>query len=71
MDKQAPETMGIPEAAKLMGIGANTLYVLARNGGIPSRRIGNRVLVRRADVVDFGKSFPLKKAGNKASGTKA
>jgi excisionase family DNA binding protein len=38
-------TMTIPEAAEQLGIGRNQGYEAARNGQIPTIRIGKRLLV--------------------------
>lgn len=38
-------TMTIPEAAKKLGIGRNQGYEAARNGQIPTIKIGKRLLV--------------------------
>ena len=42
MDKQ---TLSIPEAAKVLGIGRSAAYEAARTGEIPVIRIGRRLLV--------------------------
>ncbi|KAB2920018.1 MAG: helix-turn-helix domain-containing protein [Hyphomicrobiaceae bacterium] len=38
-------TMSVPEAAKRLGIGRNQAYEAARQGEIPSIRVGKRILV--------------------------
>jgi excisionase family DNA binding protein len=47
MAKPAPErrTMTVPEAAKVLGIGRSNAYAAARNGDIPTIKIGKRMLV--------------------------
>lgn len=42
MDKQ---TLSIPEAAQVLGIGRSAAYEAARNGELPTIRIGKRILV--------------------------
>ena len=37
-----------PETAKALGLGKNAVYQAARNGQIPTLRIGRRILVPRA-----------------------
>jgi excisionase family DNA binding protein len=38
-------TMTVPEAAKVLGIGRSNAYAAARNGDIPTIKIGKRLLV--------------------------
>jgi len=45
MEKQ---TVTIKEAAQQLGLGHNAIYRAAKNGQIPSIRIGNRILVPKA-----------------------
>jgi excisionase family DNA binding protein len=44
-------TIGIEEAARLLGIGRATAYEAARKGQIPTIRIGRRLLVPRARLL--------------------
>ncbi len=37
-----------PEKARALGLGKNAVYQAARNGQIPTLRIGRRILVPRA-----------------------
>jgi len=39
------ETLSVPEAARLLGIGRNEAYAAVNAGEIPALRIGRRVLV--------------------------
>jgi excisionase family DNA binding protein len=51
MDKSANQpaiVYTIEEAAKLLKLGRNSAYEAARNGDIPTLRIGRRLLVPRA-----------------------
>ena len=41
-------TLTISETARLLGIGRNTAYELARTGQLPALRLGKRLLVPRA-----------------------
>lgn len=41
-------TLTVKEAARQLGIGKNQAYAAARNGEIPTIRIGGRLLVPRA-----------------------
>jgi excisionase family DNA binding protein len=41
-------TVGIREAALILGIGRNQAYAAARSGDLPVLRIGGRILVSRA-----------------------
>ena len=40
-----PEVLTIPEAARVLRLGRNTAYELARVGQIPTIRLGRRLLV--------------------------
>ena len=44
------KTMTITEAAKVLGIGRNNAYAAARNGDIPTIKIGKRILVPTAPL---------------------
>jgi excisionase family DNA binding protein len=39
------QTLTIEEAAKILGIGRNNAYLAARNGQLPTIKIGKRLLV--------------------------
>lgn len=39
------ETLTVPEAAKILGIGRNSAYEAIRRGDIPSVRIGKRLVI--------------------------
>jgi excisionase family DNA binding protein len=39
------KTITVTRAAKVLGIGRNNAYAAARNGDIPTIRIGKRILV--------------------------
>ena len=39
------QTMTVPEAAKMLGIGRNQAYKAAHSGEIPTIKIGKRLLV--------------------------
>lgn len=53
MFKNEPEVLTVPEAAKLLRIGINQAYRLARSGRLGSIRITNKVLVPKLSVVAF------------------
>jgi excisionase family DNA binding protein len=40
----SPLTISVPEAGRRLGIGRNLAYAAAASGGIPTIRIGNKVL---------------------------
>lgn len=44
MDKN-PNTLTVPQAARILGIGLNVAYDAARKGQIPTLRMGKRRLV--------------------------
>ena len=46
--KSERATLGIKEAARILGIGKNQAYAAAHNGDLPVLKIGGRILVARA-----------------------
>lgn len=44
------ETVSVPEAAAILGIGRNTVYVAVRRGEIPALRIGKRIVIPRGQL---------------------
>ena len=44
-EKVERKKMTVPEAAKVLGIGLSIAYEAARNGELPTIRIGKRILV--------------------------
>jgi excisionase family DNA binding protein len=46
-------TMSVDEAARLLGIGRGLAYEAVRNGEIPSIRLGRRVLIPRARLLEL------------------
>ncbi len=62
----------VTEVAKLLRIGRNLAYELVARGEIPSRRLGRRILIPRAEFEEcFGlrQSVPLAPARERPSGT--
>ncbi len=45
---EMPLLVAVPDAARLLGIGTTLAWDLVRAGGIPSVKLGRRVLVPRA-----------------------
>ena len=45
------ETLTVPEAATVLGIGVNKTYVACQQGLIPAIRIGNRWIIPRAALL--------------------
>jgi excisionase family DNA binding protein len=45
-----PETMSVPEAGELLGVGRGSAYKYARAGEIPVIRMGRRLLVLREQL---------------------
>jgi len=46
--KETPLLLPVPEAARLLGVGATFAWELVHSGQLPSVRLGRRVLVPRA-----------------------
>ncbi len=51
-------TLSILEAAKALGIGRSTLYVLIREGRLPVKKLGIRTLILKADLDAFIAALP-------------
>ena len=48
-----PPVLSIPEVAKLLKIGRNTAYELARQGQIPTIKLGRRLVVPTPRIIDL------------------
>lgn len=44
----ASEVLTVPEVAQVMGLSEGLIYQAIREGGLPHRRIGRRIIVPRA-----------------------
>ena len=42
-------TISIPDAARLMGVGKNRVYAMAKSGQIPVLKVGNRYIIPKAN----------------------
>ena len=51
-----PVVLTIPETAKVLRIGRNLAYEAARRGELPTVRIGGRLLIPRAGLIDMLKA---------------
>ncbi|MFC0540671.1 helix-turn-helix domain-containing protein [Kutzneria chonburiensis] len=49
----SPALMSIPDAAKVLGLSRSSAYRYANSGELPTKRIGGRVYVVRAQLADF------------------
>lgn len=50
--------LGIPDAARALGIGRSKLYVLINEGSIEAVKIGRRALVPRSSIDSFVANLP-------------
>jgi excisionase family DNA binding protein len=48
-----PATVSIPDAARYLGVSADTVRRLIRGGALPHARIGNSIRIRRADLETY------------------
>lgn len=65
----APLTMSVEDAAKLLGISRGLGYQAAREGQIPTIRLGRRLLVPRAKLLELvGESSPQTREPGSLSG---
>jgi excisionase family DNA binding protein len=62
---QQQEKLGlsVTEAAKLLGVGRSATYEAVRTGQIPSIRIGRRIIIPRAALLNMLKKAGVEKAG--------
>ena len=75
MDREVPmknsrQTVTVPEAANILGIGRSGAYAAVRSGAIPAVRIGHRILVPVAALARLLDAEPstLTGAGTNATG---
>jgi excisionase family DNA binding protein len=53
INPEAKLALSIPEVAALLSVCGRTVGALIKRGVIPHFRLGNRVLVKRADIEDW------------------
>lgn len=53
MPFQSPVALTVPQAARLLGVGRNTLYDAVSRGDVPHIRIGRRILIPNAALEAF------------------
>ena len=58
-ENQTRATYAIREAARILGLGKNQVYAAARNGELPSIRIGGRILIPRAALERMLEGGPI------------
>lgn len=51
--KDLPPTMNVEEAGEMLGISRRSAYRAAANGELPALRIGRRLLVPTAQLLDL------------------
>jgi excisionase family DNA binding protein len=49
----------VPEAAKLLRVGRNSLYEAIRRGEVPHRRIGRKILLSRSALMGWLQGWSL------------
>lgn len=49
----------VPEAAKLLRVGRNSLYEAIRRGEVPHRRIGRKILLSRSALMGWLEGWSL------------
>jgi len=47
MTSELPPVLTVPEAAALLRVGRNTMYLAIQRGDVPALKLGRRVLVPR------------------------
>jgi excisionase family DNA binding protein len=66
-----PLTLTIDEAAKLLGVSRGLAYEAARRGELPTLRLGRRLLVPRARLLELVGGQEMREAGFRASEPRA
>ena len=61
---ETPLLVSVPEAARLLGVGATSGWAMARNREIPGVRLGRRVLVPRAALEQLAGTHQAQQTGN-------
>ena len=46
-------TISIPDAARLMGVGKNRVYAMAKSGQIPVLKVGNRYIIPKSTFEEW------------------
>lgn len=54
----SPALLDVRDAARYLGVSRTLLYSLLSSGALPSVKVGQRRLVRRADLERFVESLP-------------
>jgi excisionase family DNA binding protein len=62
-----PLTITVEDAARLLGISRGLAYEAARRGELPTIRIGRRLLVPRARLLELVETPEMREAGFPAS----
>ncbi len=53
-----PKMLSILDAARSLGIGRSTLYMIIKDGRLPARKLGRRTLIHREDLDLFVSTLP-------------
>lgn len=56
---QESKLVSINDAARMLGIGRSTLYLILKDGQLPARKLGKRTLILRSDIESFVEALPL------------
>lgn len=56
---QEPRLLSVMEAARLLGIGRSTLYLILKDGRLSARKLGKRTLILRDDLETFAQTLPF------------
>lgn len=57
-----PIAYTVPEVLQLIGIGRTKLYEAIGSGDLPARKVGNRTIILREDLLAWLSSLPLVKS---------
>jgi len=57
---ELPDILTVPEVAKVLRLGRNTVYECVRTGALPSIKIGRRLLIPKAALLRLLESQALR-----------
>ncbi len=53
MFKEYPDILTVSQAAQVLGIGRNTVYQLVHTHQVGCKRIGTKIIIPKACLIDF------------------
>lgn len=64
-----PIAYRVPEAARIVGVSASTMWATIARGDVMARKLGGSTVIRHVDLVAYVDGAPIaERAGNRKSG---